>query len=472
MTRLETPLLASLLSERWRSSAGRLILLYGAFFLAWTVLLIAMIDWQTYRYLEHVVDEILEQRVAYLSALDRDKLPGALAMTAAIDLRGVMSFGLFDADGRYLAGNIDKQPLELPADGAIHALANGVARIDGDRTGPSRGVSVRIGDGSRIVLVRTMTVIDRVDIIIRNGFTWALSLTLIPGLLGGFLLARGSLKRVRRIETSVMPIMRGDLGTRLPISERRDEVDMLSSIVNRMLDRIETLLEEVKSVSDNIAHDLRTPLTRLRAQLYRLQRDTPQDDTRGTTIERCIADTDNLLDRFRALLRISELEDIRRRAGFGEVDLREKLQRVHELFSPVAEDKRIVFTLELPAELTTVLADGDLLFEAISNLLDNAIKFTPTHGRIALQAVDEKAGPRIDVIDSGPGIPAAEREAVLQRFYRTKLCRNEHECEAPGFGLGLSIVAAIIKLHDYRIEIADADGGTGTRMSLYCQPSA
>ena len=472
MTRLETPAVAQPLAGHWRSSTARLILLYGGFFLVWTVLLIALINWQTYSYLERVVDEILEQRIAYLSTLEQDKLPSALAMTAAIDLRGVMSFGLFDADGRYVAGNIDKQPPELPADGNVHPLAQGIVRIDGEHTGPSRGVAVRIGDGSRIVLTRTTRVIDRVGIIIRNGFIWALSLTLIPGLLGGFLLARGSLKRVRRIETAVAPIMRGDLGARLPISERRDEVDMLASIVNRMLDRLETLLGEVKGVSDSIAHDLRTPLTRLRAQLYRLQRETPADDAHAATIERCIADTDNLLNRFRALLRISELEDLQRRAGFGEVDLREKLARVHELYSPLAEDKHIAFALELPATLARARADGGLLFEAISNLVDNALKFTPDGGRVVLRAVDEKTGPRIDVIDSGPGIPAAEREAVLHRFYRTKTCRNENECEAPGFGLGLSIVSALVKLHDYRFEIADADGGTGTRMSLHCQSSA
>jgi len=471
MTRLDTPSIAPL-SERWRSGTARLILIYGGFFLAWSVLLVALINWQISSYLEHIVDDILEQRVAYLSGVEREQLPAALAMTAATDRRGVMSFGVFDAAGRYVAGNIDRLPPELPVDGALHRLANGIVRIDGVHTGASRGVAVRVADGSSIVLTRTTDAADRVGAIIRNGFIWALSLTLIPGLLGGFLLARGSLKRVRHIETAVAPIMRGDLGARLPISERRDEVDMLASIVNRMLDRLETLLGEVKGVSDSIAHDLRTPLTRLRAQLYRLQRETPADDAHAATIERCIADTDNLLNRFRALLRISELEDLQRRAGFGEVDLREKLARVHELYSPLAEDKHIAFALALPMTLASVRADGGLLFEAISNLVDNALKFTPDGGHVVLSAVDEKTGPRIDVIDNGPGVPAAEREAVLHRFYRTKTCRNENECEAPGFGLGLSIVSAIVKLHDYRFEIADGEGGTGTRMSLYCQSAA
>ncbi len=468
MTKLETPPVATALSERWRPSTGRLILIYGGFFLAWTVLLIGMINWQTATYLEHIVDNILVQRLHFLASIDRERLPSILAATSSLDLPGTMSSGLFDANGGYLSGEIDRLPPDLPQDGQVHELPRGVEHINGTPSSRPRGVAWRLDDGRILLLVRDYRTVDRVGTIIRNSLFWALTLALIPGLLGGYLLSRGPLRRVRGIETAVAPIMRGDLGVRLPISNRRDEVDMLASIVNRMLDRIESLLGEVKGVSDNIAHDLRTPLTRLRAQLYRLQRDTSADDARSGTIERCIADTDNLLNRFRALLRISELEDIRRRAGFGEIDLRDKLRRVHELYAPLAEDKRIEFTVELPAALVAVSADGDLLFEAISNLVDNAIKFTPAGGHVALRALDDKSGPRIDVIDSGPGIPAAEREAVLHRFYRTKVCRNEHECEAPGFGLGLSIVSAIVKLHDYRIEIADADGAPGTRMTIFC----
>jgi signal transduction histidine kinase len=468
MTKLETPPVATSLSERWRPSTARLILIYGGFFLAWTVLLIGMINWQTATYLEHIVDNILVQRMHYLASIDRERLPGILAATSSLDLPGTMSSGLFDANGGYLSGEIDRLPRDLPQDGQVHELSRGVEHINGEPSSRPRGVAWRLDDSRILLLVRDYRTVDRVGTIIRNSLFWALTFALIPGLLGGYLLSRGPLRRVRGIETAVAPIMRGDLGVRLPISDRRDEVDMLASIVNRMLDRIESLLGEVKGVSDNIAHDLRTPLTRLRAQLYRLQRETPAADTRSATIERCIGDTDNLLNRFRALLRISELEDIRRRAGFAEIDLLDKLHRVHELYAPLAEDKHIALTIELPPTLVAVRADGDLLFEAISNLVDNAIKFTPSGGRIAMRAVDGKTGPRVDVIDSGPGIPAAEREAVMHRFYRTKVCRNENECEAAGFGLGLSIVSAIVKLHEYRIEIADADATPGTRMTIFC----
>jgi signal transduction histidine kinase len=257
--------------------------------------------------------------------------------------------------------------------------------------------------------------------------------------------------------------MRGDLGARLPVSERRDEVDMLATIVNRMLDRIERLLGEVKGVSDNIAHDLRTPLTRLRAQLYRLQTESDPHDARTAVLERCIVDTDALLDRFRALLRISELEDLRRRAGFAEVDLADTLRQIHELYAPLAEDKGVTFALTV-ADAPPVQADAHLLIEALSNLVANAIKFTPQHGTVELRSEWTPQGARIDVLDNGPGIPPSERGAVLQRFYRSESGRD-----ATGFGLGLSIVAAIIRLHGFRLEISD-NSPHGARLTIYCWP--
>jgi len=303
--------------------------------------------------------------------------------------------------------------------------------------------------------------VDRVGSIIRGGLLWGISLTLLPGLLGGYLLAQGPLRRVRSIEAAIEPVMRGNLGARLPVSSRHDELDMLSATVNRMLEQIERLLGEVKGVSDSIAHDLRTPLTRLRAQLHRLQRDMPAGENAQTILERCVADTDGLLERFRALLRISELEDLHRRAGFAEVDLNDILRRAHELYAPLAEDKSLSFTLRT-REIPRVHADGDLLFEAITNLISNAIKFTPAGGGIVLSSALEPRGAVIEVADSGPGIAPDERHAVMQRFYRVQ--RGEHQA---GYGLGLSIVAAIVRLHGFSLAIG-SNTPSGARMTLRC----
>lgn len=448
------------LDLRWQSSTTRLIVIYGLFFLLWSIVLIGSINWQTTQYLDEVVGQILQQRAHYLVGVDREHLPAVLAATNQLDLRGVMFYGLFDRDGAYLSGNIDRMPSDLPSDGVVRLLQNGIVGVNGEHNERSLGVAMRLESGETLVLARHTSVADRLGVLIRNALGWAVSLILIPGFIGGYLLSRGPLRRVHAIETAIEPVMRGDLGARLPVSERRDEVDMLASIVNRMLDQIETLLGEVKGVSDSIAHDLRTPLTRLRAQLHRVQQQTSADDARAPIVERCIVDVDLLLDRFRALLRISELEDMRRRAGFGDVDLSETLHRVHELYAPLAEEKDIKFSLDAKG-LRPLQADAPLLFEAIGNLVDNAIKFSPHGGSVEVRAIEDGKGPRIDVLDSGPGVPESEREAVLRRFYRSGKLSGD------GYGLGLPLVAAIAKLHGFCFEIGDHAGG-GARMTLYC----
>jgi signal transduction histidine kinase len=451
------------LSDHWRSATTRLIGIYGAFFVLWGAVLVGVVYWETNRYLSRVVDAIVEQRARYLESVDRANLPQAMASTGALDLRGVMSLGLFAADGAYVDGNIARLPADLPIDGAIRALPRGIERRLRIERPPARGLAMRLATGEVLVVARDTSVIDEVGTIIRHALLWGLSLTVLPGLLGGFLLSRGPLKRVREIEAAVEPIARGDLGRRLPVSRRGDEVDLLAGIVNRMLGEIERLIGEVKGVCDSIAHDLRTPLTRLRAQLHRLQQSGAGADDAGAMLERCIVDVDALLDRFRALLRISELEDLRRRSGFGDVDLGAILGEVHELYAPLAEDGGIRFDLDAPAG---ALAHGDphLLFEAFSNLVANAIKFTPRGGRVVLAASTRAEGACVEIVDSGPGIPSGEREAVLRRFYRSECGRD---CGIDGYGLGLSIVAAIVRLHGFRMRLADNAGG-GTRVVVEC----
>jgi signal transduction histidine kinase len=451
------------LSDHWRSATTRLILIYGAFFVVWSIVLVGAVYWETGRYLSRVVDEIVEQRARYLATIERPRLPAALEATGALDLHGVMSLGLFTAGGEYVDGNIERLPADLPADGLIHVLPQGVQRRGMDHRQPARGLAMQLPGGEWLVIARDTSVIDQVSAIIRQALLWGLTLTVIPGLVGGLLLSRRPLRRVREIEAAIEPIARGDLGRRLPVSGRGDEVDLLAAIVNRMLGEIERLIGEVKGVCDNIAHDLRTPLTRLRTQLHRLQTHGGRGDDDAPTLERCITDVDALLDRFRALLRISELEDLRRRSGFAGVDLGEILRQVHELYAPLAEDNGIAFRVEAPAS-ATVQADPHLLFEAFSNLVANAIKFTPNGGKVCVRASIEVQGPRVDVIDSGPGIPCGEREAVLQRFYRSECGR---EVSTPGHGLGLSIVAAIARLHGFRLQIGESESG-GARVSLQC----
>jgi signal transduction histidine kinase len=447
---------------RWRSTTGRLIATYGLLFVAWSSLLVGVIYWQSRSYLDNVSDEVLSQRVAYMSAVPPDELPALLDTANRLDRPGLSAYGLFTPNGVRLRGNLRGVPAGVLPDRRVRFLPHGAPRLDRDIEEPSRAIATRLADGRQLVLVRRSTVATRLADLIRNTTLATLSLVLLPGLVGGLLLSRGPKKRLRAIEAATQPIVRGDLRQRLPVSRRGDELDMLAAIVNRMLDELERLMREVRGVADNIAHDLRTPLTRLRTQLHRLAQPQGDEDERRELSERCIGEVDGLLERFRALLRIAELEDQRRRAGFEAVDLGGVLRRVHELYLPLAEDAGLHFMLEAPA-LPPVQADPGLLFEALSNLVSNAIKFTPAGGTVQLLARRLAEGPQVELSDSGPGIPAAERQAVLQRFYRSPSTSRG----TPGSGLGLSIVVAIARLHGFALALGEAPSG-GARVRLDC----
>jgi signal transduction histidine kinase len=212
-----------------------------------------------------------------------------------------------------------------------------------------------------------------------------------------------------------------------------------------------------------VAHDLRTPLNRLRALLYRVHQETKLVGAEREMIDQALAETDEMLTRFRALQRIGEIERRDRQAFFEPVRLQSVLEHVIELHEPLAEDRGVTLAADIAQHAMPVSADPTLLFEAVSNLVDNALKFTPAGGKVTVRLTVREEGPRIEVADNGPGVPEAEREAVLQRFYRAERTRNE-----PGSGLGLSIVTAIARLHHFTLVLEDAR--PGLRVALNCWP--
>ncbi len=380
------------------------------------------------------------------------------------DMRGVDAYGLFNAQKMHLSGPILAMPEDLIMDGHIHELANCIDSDDPNLPQDScDAVATQTHDGRWLLLVRDNGSLFGVTRIILHALFWAVSLTILPGVAGWHLLRRRPIRRIRAIQASAEAIVAGDLGHRLPLSNRRDELDMLAAIVNAMLDRIERLMNEVKGVCDNIAHDLRTPLTRLRAQLYRIQQQAPEDSPEALQLDGVIAETDTLMARFKGLLRISELEDHQRRSGFVVLDPLPLLRELHDFYLPLAEEAQISLRLELPETLPAITGDRALLFEALANLLSNSIKFTPPGGEVVLLAVNDHGSTRIEVIDTGPGIPPSERDAVFQRFYR---CDDGNQ--QSGFGLGLSIVAAIISLHGFNLKIGTGEN-TGARLILECR---
>jgi signal transduction histidine kinase len=222
---------------------------------------------------------------------------------------------------------------------------------------------------------------------------------------------------------------------------------------------LEEALQEAKVVGDNIAHDLRTPLTRVRLRLERGREHATTLEELRAVADHAMAGLDQSLATITALLRITEIEHSRRREGFGEVRLAPLIREVGDLYEPIAEDKGVALRVEFAAG-TTVQADRDLLFEAVTNLIDNAVKFTPTGGRVTLALLHHEGESVIQVSDTGPGIPEIEREAVIKRFYRSDKSRL-----ISGLGLGLSLVAAIVKLHGFRFTIA---AGPGCRVEIIC----
>jgi signal transduction histidine kinase len=251
----------------------------------------------------------------------------------------------------------------------------------------------------------------------------------------------------------------GDLRERLPTRGRDDPFDQLAVSVNRMLGEIEALIQEIAGVGDDIAHDLRTPLTRVR---IRLERGRERAATLGelrTVADQAIAGLDQSLAIITALLRIAEIEHSRRLEGFSQVRLAPLVREVGDLYDPIAEDKRVALRIDA-ADDAAVHGDRDLLFEAVANLVDNAVKFTPEGGRVELALLRRQGETVIRVSDTGPGIPEMERGAVTKRFYRSDKSRRTE-----GLGLGLSLVAAIVNLHGFRFTIG---GNPGCTAEIVC----
>lgn len=451
-------------SKGWRSSSSRLLALYSALFVVWSCLLMGVMYYEVSSYLDNLSRHSIMQRQHLFSRFHGEQLDEALIASSTFDQRGVDAYGLFDAFHRPLHGLIQQIPEGLPLDGKVHELANCADPHDpGLPPDSCDAVATPTLDGRWLVLARDNGSLFAVNRIILHALLWGVSLTIIPGIAGWYLLRRRPLRRIHALQASAEAIVAGNLNHRLPLSSRRDELDMLAAIVNAMLERIERLVNEVKGVCDNIAHDLRTPLTRLRAQLYRIQQQAVEGSSEAAQLDQVIAETDTLMARFRGLLRISELEDQQRRSGFVLFDPLPLLQELHDFYLPLAEEGQLTLSLQAPSSLPSLTGDRALLFEALSNLLSNSIKFTPAGGQVQVRASDHAGSCRIEVLDSGPGIPADKRTAVFQRFYRV-----DDNAQNGGFGLGLSIVAAIVHLHGFSLDVGVSEWG-GARLTLDCR---
>jgi signal transduction histidine kinase len=271
--------------------------------------------------------------------------------------------------------------------------------------------------------------------------------------IGGVLSSRAH-NRLSEVNRRIKRIVAGDLRERLPTRGSDDPFDQLAVSVNRMLGEIESLIQEIAGVGDDIAHDLRTPLTRTRIRLERGRENATTVEELRTVVDQAIVGLDQTMPVITALLRIAEIEHSRRLAAFNDVPLAALVREVGDLYEPIAEDKGVTLAVDVANE-AIVHCDRDLMFEAVANLVDNALKFTPQGGRVEIDLLRRDSAPVIQVKDTGPGISEKEREAVTRRFYRSDKSRG-----TDGLGLGLSLVAAIVKLHGFRFSIAGVSGCT------------
>ncbi len=423
--------------------------------------------WQTVGYLTSRLDAGLLLEARSLAPETRRVLILRLEKSLAVDAHGTKAYGLFAPDGARLAGDVVALPAALPPPDRPTPVT-----VEWERGGARDAIAVRaiampLPDGAALFLGRSTADIAEVDGIVRRAMALAAVPAALVALLGGALASLGTLRRVEAVRRACALVMGGEFSRRLPVGRRRDEFDRLSEMVNRMLDEIERLVEEVRGAGDAIAHDLRTPLTRLRARLDRALDPAPMSGTRHAPIEevlgRSVADVDQLLATVTAVLRLAEVEEGRRQGGFRALDLGEIVDAVGELYGAVAEEKGVALAVARPGRhgdgqgSVPLHGDGDLLFEAIGNLVDNAVKYTPAGGRVGLELSvgdDGEASPVVRVWDTGPGIPPEDREAVMRRFYRVD--RSRH---LPGTGLGLSLVAAIARLHGFGLTIGEREGG-------------
>ncbi|MDI9243974.1 HAMP domain-containing sensor histidine kinase [Marinobacter sp. CHS3-4] len=440
------------LLSQLRTSSFQLALLYMVVFATSVFLLLAFIYWRTAGFMTAQTDETIEAEIAGLAEQYRGSgingLISIIRERVARDPNAKSIYLLTTDDFLKLAGNIETWPEGSRSEsGWINFTLNDSVGW----SGPERLARARIFEvqgGLRLLVGRDVDELTNLKRLIEGAINWGMGITLALALLGGFLMSRSTTRRIEVINNTSRRIMNGHLSLRIPTRGTDDDFDQLAENLNQMLDRIVYLMEGIRHVSDSIAHDLRTPLTRLRNQLESTLMSVDNDEARDQAAK-AVAEADQLLSTFNALLRIARLETRGNSADMKPVSLGELVADACELYEAVAEDKEQNFEHSVDSEVS-IEGDRDLLFQMVSNLIDNAIKYTPEHGQIRVEVRKEGNDAVFEVGDSGIGIPDDEKDQVFQRFYRVGKSRS-----MPGNGLGLSLVSAVAEIHQGTIRLSD-----------------
>jgi signal transduction histidine kinase len=359
-----------------------------------------------------------------------------------------------DSGGNHLAG-------EMPLTSAQPGWATievPVASEDGGRPERVRALVSDLGGGLLLAVGDDLGRITEVEEAVATAFLWTLGLAALLGIGGGILLSRAFLARVDAIARTAEAIIGGDLARRVPVRGTDDDLDRLAGTLNRMLDRIGSLMDSLRQVSSDVAHDLRTPLTRLCQRLEDARAHAQSMPEYEAAVEGAIREAEGLLETFSALLRIAQVEGASPRAGFRDVDLSAVAECVADAYRPDAEEAGHHISTEIMPGIY-IRGDQELLTQAVANLVENALRHTPAGTRIGVRLYRIGLGARMVVEDNGPGVSAEDLPRLTHRFYRGEHCRT-----TPGNGLGLSLVAAVADLHGAKLRLDNA--GPGLRASI------
>ena len=442
-----------MLARMLRSAGVRLALGYALVFGASAALLILVLWVTGINILTRQVDAAIDADEQGLSEQWRAGGPAALLGTIQSRITGNLSndsiYLVLDPKGRVVAGNLDSWPDQVSQTGQVY-------EIDVKRNGQRNVARFHRYDlpaGYALLVGREVSSRRALRTLLAEVLAWSMVLMALLSIAGAVTLRLLFRRMVSQVSQTADAISSGDLTRRVAISGRGDEFDRMAETINDMLDRVSRLMDGVREVSNAIAHDLRTPITRARARLEDAVTHAGSEDQLRGAIDRAVSDLDGITNVFHALLRISEIEAGARRSAFVTLDLRPLLDDLSDLYGAVAEERGLTLTVTAPDELRA-RGDRELIQQAVANLVDNAIKFSPAHGTVALEAGRTAEGVVLSVRDYGPGIPAAEVERAAERFYRGETARH-----TPGFGLGLTLVRAVAQLHGGSLALRNAAPG-------------
>jgi signal transduction histidine kinase len=417
-----------------------------------SIVVFSLLYWVTVQHLTGQMDARLFRKVSQIQRLPANEIAARIAMSTSQDPDNQRPFGFFGPHGEHIVGAVATLPSKI--DGKPFEYIATLGHDAGDKPHHYRGVAVRLPSGDFFVVAQSTDDKRNFDDVLLLIAGCSLVFALVIGMAGGALMTTASARRLRDVRRATQRIAAGRLDHRLPLSCRGDDIDKITSVVNSMLDEVERLIRDIQGICAGIAHEVRTPMTRMRGGLESTRRRTTSVAEYEQVVEAALQQSDIIMTRFSALLRIAQIGEAAGLAKKSLLNLQDVLNDVIDFYEALAEERSLSLEL-LPCVPAIVDGEADLLFSAFGNLIENALKFTPPGGAITVALHQRDGKVTVDVTDTGPGIPIAERDLVFQPFYRA-----QHQAgTTTGSGIGLSLVAAIARLHNAHVSIRE--GGPG-----------